>query len=256
MAISLPVQGNRTLEAVLQRVNEHVTLHTWWYCCNINAINRMHINDHGPVHIKIVSNIALKLLRLLREVGVTSSIACDHKLTEEDAEVVVLLAVCFHDIGHIVHRDQHEPFSVGIAIPLLRELLADVYEERERAIVISEVVHAIFAHDTHVEPFTVEAGCVKVADALDMEQGRARIPFSLGEPTIHAVSALAIEKVSVTKGEAKPICITVKMTNSAGIFQLDNLLKGKVQNSGLSQYIEIKAHIEGEEKKIVEHYNI
>lgn len=256
MALTLPVQGNTKLKNVLERVNAHVTLNTWWTCCNVNAINRMHINDHGPVHIKVVSNLALKLLRLLREHGIGSSVARDYKLEEEDAEVIVLLAACFHDIGHIVHRHHHEPFSVGIALHLLEPLLEGIYPERERAILLAEVLHAIYAHDTPIEPFTVEAGCLKVADALDMEEGRARIPFSLGEPTIHAVSALAIDKVTVNKGVEKPICITIKMSNSAGIFQLDNLLKEKVKHSGLAPYIEIKAHIEGEEKKIVTTYTI
>lgn len=256
MTLNVPTKKNQKLATVLENVNANVALNTWWYCSNVNAINRMHINDHGPVHIKIVSNLALKFLRLLREHGVEASVVQDHQLSDDDAEVIVLLAVCLHDIGHIVHRDQHEPFSVSIALTLLPELLNGVYEERQKAIITAEVVHAVYAHDTLIQPFTVEAGCVKVADALDMEKGRARIPFSISEPTIHAVSALAIEEVSIGQGAGKPICITITMSNSAGIFQLDNLLKGKVKNSGLDKYIEIVANLDGEEKKIIDSYTI
>lgn len=256
LLLNIPTKDNQKLVQALAKASDNETLTGWWYCSNINAINRMHINDHGPVHIKIVSNLALKLLRLLCEHGVQPSAVKDHQLSDEDAEVIVFLAVCLHDLGHIVHRHDHERFSIGLATALLPELLDGVYTGRERAIVMSEVLHAIYAHDTDVKPFTVEAGCLKVADALDMEQGRARIPFSLGEPTIHAVSALAIDEVQVGKGQDKPICIQIKMSNSAGIFQLDNLLKKKVQSSGLAQYIEIQANLDGAEKKIIQSYKI
>ncbi len=46
------------------------------------------------------------------------------------------------------------------------------------------------------------------------------------------------------------------MSNSAGIFQLDNLLKPKLLRSGIQQYFEIRAEITGEEKKIVSRYEI
>ncbi len=251
MSLVVPTKDNQKLVTLLERINEHVTLNTWWYSSNINAINRMHINDHGPVHIKIVANLAIKLLRLLREHGVEASIVKDHQMTDDDAEVVLLLAVCLHDLGHIVHRHEHERFSIGLATTLMPELLEGMYDPREQAIVMAEVLHAIFAHDTPIDPFTIEAGCLKVADALDMEKGRARIPFSISEPTIHAVSALAIEEVTFAEGVDKPIRICIRMSNSAGVFQLDNLLKGKFTNSGLIDYIEIEARLDGDEKNIM-----
>ncbi|MDW8328605.1 MAG: HD domain-containing protein [Candidatus Bipolaricaulota bacterium] len=256
MPLNIPVKQNKKLEAVVQRIDEHVTLNTYWYCSNITAIDRMGINDHGPVHIRIVANLALKLLRMLIEAGVQPSVEKDHKLTKDDAEVIVVLAAALHDIGHIVHRVNHEPFSVALAATLLPDLLKDIYAERERAIITSEVLHAIYAHETHIEPLTVEAGVLKIADALDMEEGRARIPFKAGSLTIHAVSASAIEDVQLRKGEKRPICIEIKMANSAGIFQIDNLLKEKLKHSGLSEYFEIRAEIAGEEKKLVERYEL
>ncbi len=242
-------------ESVRQRVESSPRLKALWACSNITAINRMHMNDHGPVHVKIVMRVALKLLELLHEAGVKLG-AYDHGLDYEDAKVIVLLAAALHDIGHAVHRKEHEYHSLALAPLILEGILEGIYQEPQRTQVMAEVLHAIYAHRKEVEPLTVEAGIIKVADALDMEKGRARIPFQVGVPTIHTVSALAIEKVEILKGKEKPIHIRVRMSNSAGIFQLDSLFKEKLARSGLKDYIEVSAEIEGEEKKIIEHYAI
>ena len=65
MRIRLPVRGNRKLRAVIERVNRDNQLKAWWHVANVNAVVRMEINDHSWVHIQIVTNIALKLLREL-----------------------------------------------------------------------------------------------------------------------------------------------------------------------------------------------
>jgi len=256
MTLGLPVGKNPKLKRLAERIEAHIPLRTYWQCSNVIAIDRMGINDHGPVHIKIVCHLALKILRLLTAQGIPTSVEANYQLSPKDAEVVVVLAGCLHDIGHIVHRARHEEFSVALAPPLIAELLEGLYEGEEKAIMTSETLHAIYAHRTEVQPLTLEAGVLKIADALDMEEGRARIPFQKGSPSIHAVSALAIEKVRVRRGDERPVCIEVQMTNSAGIFQLDNLLKPKLQNSGIKEYFEIKAAITGEEKRIVRSYEI
>ena len=47
------------------------------------------------------------------------------------------------------------------------------------------------------------------------------------------------------------------MNNSAGIFQLDELLKPKIATSGISQYVEVTATIEGEtERRLLHVYNL
>ncbi len=247
--------GKRKLELVKQRLAESERMQALWTISNITAINRMRVNDHGPVHVRIVTRLALKILSYLHEAGVRLGIA-DHNGTIEDAEVVVLLASALHDVGHAVHRTDHELLSVILAPWLLDDLLQGVYEEPMLTAVTMDTMHAVFAHRREAEPLTVEAGIIKVADALDMEKGRARIPFRVGEPTIHSVSALAIEKVKVTRGEEKPVHIHVRMSNSAGIFQLDTLFKEKLGRSGLRPYIDVSAEIEGEETKIIEKYAI
>src|SRR5258708_3394065 len=119
----------------------------------------------------------------------------------------------------------------------------------ERTIVISDIFHAILSHRRDGHPITVEAGIVRIADALDMTHGRSRIPFEAGKVNIHSISAYAIDKVEITKGEEKPIQIDILMNNSSGLFQVDELLKKKLDNSGIEQYFEIKAYTSGDNEK-------
>jgi hypothetical protein len=256
MELSLPVRGNRRLAAVVERIEASARLEALWTASNTMAIDRMQINDHGPVHVKIISNIALRLLRLLTAGGVVPSAVAHHDLDEEDAEVIVLLGSVLHDIGHVIHRDDHEALSLVLAPALIAELLAEIYEEPSRTLVEAEVLHAIYAHRREVRPLTVEAGVVKVADALDMEAGRARIPFDAGEQTIHSVSAMAIRKVRLARGERRPIRIHVEMSNSAGIFQLDTLLRAKLSASGIAEHVEVVGEVIGDEARILDRFTI
>jgi metal-dependent HD superfamily phosphatase/phosphodiesterase len=220
------------------------------------AIDRMGYTDHGPTHVKIVANLALKLLRILMDRQVKPSIVRHYGMKNEDAEVVVVLGAIFHDLGMIVIRNDHEKYSALIALEFIEKCLTPVYSEEERAIICSEVLHVIVAHERPNKPLTVEAGIVSIADALDMEAGRARIPFESGKIDIHAVSALSIEKVEITEGEKKPIIIKITMSNSAGVFQIDELLKPRIENSGLQDYIHVVAEITGEkERKIIEKFD-
>lgn len=255
MKLNIPTKGNTKLEQILNKVKNHTKLASLLECSNITAIDRMGYSDHGPTHVAIVSNIALKLLRNLKEANVETSIEKNYSMTKEDAEIVVVLASLFHDVGHCVHRTHHTEFGITFAITMLPELLKGQFNEREETIISSEILHAIAAHDLDYAPLTVEAGVVCIADALDMKEGRARIPFTAGKMDIHAVSALAIEDVEIASGD-KPIVITIKMGNSSGIFQIDNLLKPKLIGSGLKEYIQINVVIEGSEKKILKSFEL
>jgi metal-dependent HD superfamily phosphatase/phosphodiesterase len=257
MRINVPVRGNRKLRRLLERVNADSQLKSWWHVANVNAVGRMRINDHSWVHIQIVSNIALKLLRQLTKHHVEPSVVADYSYENDDAEVVVLLAALTHCIGMAVHRDGHEDFSLFLAEPKLRELLAGLYEEPDLTVIVSEVLQAITSHRDYGKPLTVEAGIVRVADALDMEQGRSRIPFARGSISIHSLSAAAIEDVEIKDGEDRPILIEITMNNSSGIYQVDSLLKAKLQGSGLEPYVDVVAHIDTEaEKKLVPIYRL
>jgi metal-dependent HD superfamily phosphatase/phosphodiesterase len=257
IVIRVPARHNPRLQQVIDRVNADDELYTLWQVSNVNAVQRLEMSDHGPVHVQIVTNIALKLLRLLVDRSVTPSVVVGHNLTIEDAEVIVVLAALLHDLGMSIHRVDHELYSLFLARPKIKELLEGVYDLPVQTILSSEILHAIISHRAGGRPVTLEAGVVRVADALDMAQGRSRIPFEEGKVNIHSVSATAIEQVIIEQGEIKPIRIVVRMNNSAGIFQLDELLKEKLEGSGLEPYVEVEATIEGEsEKKLIKTFRI
>ena len=257
MRIRVPVQANRKLRTLVERVNHDDQLKGWWHVANVNAVARMEINDHSWVHIQIVTNIALKLLRQLTKHGVDPSVVRDYGYTQDDAEVVVALTALTHCIGMSVHRKGHEDFSLFLAEPKLRELLAGLYDEPDITVIVSEVLQGIISHRADGEPLTLEAGILRVADALDMEQGRSRIAFERGRVGIHSLSAAAIEEVEIKDGEEKPIQISIRMNNSSGIYQVDGLLKAKLKGSGLEPYVEVIAHIDTEaEKRLVPLYRL
>jgi metal-dependent HD superfamily phosphatase/phosphodiesterase len=257
MLFQIPVRQNQVLRQVVERINKDEELKQLWRCANMNSVDRMRYPDHGPVHIKIVANMGLKLLKMLSEAGVEMNVVRDYGLTLEDAAVVVVLAACLHDLGISVHRDNHELYSIGLANLKAKELLDGLYDVAPRTIMVSEILHAISAHQWEQSCLTMEAGIVKVADALDMTRGRSRIPFEAGATNIHSVSAAAVDRVRITPGVEKPVRVEITMSNSAGIFQVDELLKRKLSNSTIAPYIEVAAHIEGEaEKRLLEFYTI
>ncbi len=251
MRINVPVRGNRKLRALIERVNEDKQLKGWWHVSNVNAVARMEINDHSWVHIQIVANIALKMLRQLTKHHVEPSVVRDYGMTRDDAEVVVTLAALTHCVGMSIHRHGHEDFSLFLAEPKQRELLKGLYEEPELTVIASEVLHAITSHREYGRPLTLEAGIVRVADALDMAKGRSRIPFERGRVSIHSLSAAAIDDVTITDGVERPIGIEITMNNSSGIYQVDELLGAKLRGSGLEPYVDVIAHIEGEAEKLL-----
>ena len=257
MRIRVPVRGNRKLRALIERVNENKQLKAWWHVANVNAVARMEINDHSWVHIQIVANIALKLLRQLTKHHVEPALVRDYGLTRDDAEVVVTLAALLHCVGMSIHRHGHEDFSLFMAEPKLQELLEGLYDEPDRSVIAAEVLQAIISHRADGQPLTIEAGLIRVADALDMAKGRSRIPFERGRVSMHSLSAAAIEDVTIGDGEERPILIEIRMNNSSGIYQVDGLLKAKLRGSGHEPYVDVVAHIDTEtEQRLVPMYRL
>lgn len=247
--INVPDRHSPKLREFVARVNADDELYALWLGANVNAIERLGMTDHGPVHVKIVMNIAIKLLRLLVEGGVQPAIVQNYEMSVEDAEVVVAAAALLHDVGMSIHRSDHEGFSLFIAQEKLRSLLEGIYDTRTATVVRSEILHAIIAHRSGGKPLTLEAGVVRIADALDMAKGRSRIPFNQGSVSIHSISAAAIEAVQIERGTEKPVRLLIQMSNSAGVFQLDQLFREKLSGSGLEPYLELEARIEAEEEK-------
>jgi uncharacterized protein len=257
MRINVPPRANRTLRVLVERVNADSQLKAWWHVANINAVKRLEINDHSWVHIQIVANIGLKLLRQLVKNGVEPGVVRDYGMSREDAEVVVALGAFLHCIGMAVHRDRHEDWSLFLAEPKMRELLDGLYEEPDLTVICSEVLQAITSHREYGRPLTLESGILRVADALDMAEGRSRIPFQHGRVSIHSLSAAAIEGVEIRDGEKAPVLIEITMNNSSGIYQVDELLKAKLRGSGLEPYVEVVARIDTEaEKSLIPLYRL
>ena len=192
---NVPCKDNKKLRSIVASVNKDVQLQTFWKCANVMAIDRLGYTDHGPTPVKIVANIGLRLLRILVGKGIVPNVVKDYNLSGEDAEVIVVLASIFHDLGMIIGRERHEEYSLLLAFNTLERYLRPIYTEEKSAIIVSEVLQAMLAHDPQQKALTLEEGIVRIADSLDMEQGRARIPFEAGKIDIHSVSALSIEKV-------------------------------------------------------------
>jgi metal-dependent HD superfamily phosphatase/phosphodiesterase len=246
--VRAPTRGNRRLEALLDGVNADAELRAWWHMAQVTS-ERLGMSDHSWVHVQIVLNIALRILRLLVRAGIEPAMVVDHKMGRRDAEVVVASGALLHDVGMSIHRADHEAYSLFLAERKLRELLGDLYDEPERTVVASEALHTIIGHRRRGEPYTVEAGVVRVADALDMAQGRSRVPVEAGRMGIHALSAAAIDEVIIEAGEDRPVRLEIHMNNSAGIFQVDDLLATKLRGTPLESQVEVVATVEGETEK-------
>jgi uncharacterized protein len=246
--VHAPTRGNRRLEHFLDAVNADERVRAWWYMAQITS-ERLGMSDHSWVHVKVVLNIALRVLRLLVKGGIEPAMVTDHRMRDRDAEVVVAGGALLHDVGMSIHRADHEAYSLFLAQERLQSLLADVYDEPQRTVVISEILHAIIGHRRKGEPYTVEAGVVRVADALDMAEGRSRIPVEGGRYGIHALSAAAIDEVRIEQGDERPVKVEIEMNNSAGIFQVDDLLATKLRGTPLEGHVEVIAQVEGETEK-------
>jgi metal-dependent HD superfamily phosphatase/phosphodiesterase len=254
--IRVPTRGNRRLERLLAAANADARLHAWWYMQQVNA-DRRDMSDHSWVHIQIVVNIALRMFRLLARAGVEPAMVSQHGMSARDAEVVIAAACLLHDTGMSIHRTDHEQYSLFLAADRLPGLLAGVYDEPELTVITSEALHAVIGHRRRGDPITVEAGIVRVSDALDMASGRSRVPFETRRPNIHSISAAAIDTVKIEPGEERAVRIEIAMNNSAGLFQIDELLATKLRDSGIEEHIEVVAEIDAEhEKRLVPVFRI
>ncbi|HXS44247.1 MAG TPA: phosphohydrolase, partial [Solirubrobacteraceae bacterium] len=143
--IRAPTRGNRRLEQLLDAVNADPQVKAWWHMAGINA-QRLSLTDHSWVHIQIVTNIALRLARLLFRRGVRPAMVAEHGMTERDAEVVIAAGALFHCVGMSIHRTDHESYSLFMTADKLPALLTGIYEEPERSVVVAEAMHAVISH--------------------------------------------------------------------------------------------------------------
>jgi metal-dependent HD superfamily phosphatase/phosphodiesterase len=229
--------ASRTAQ-IVQVLESDIEVQTLWYMANRTS-RRAAVNDHGPVHVRTAMHHGDTLLRLLMEAGVQPNCITDHAMNEDDTRAVVLLGLALHDVGMSIHRDRHELLSVPIALDWLRRKVPPIYAEPQLTVISSEVGHAILAHNVNERCLTLEAGIVKVADALDMTKGRSRKALSAGKIDIHSISAAAVEAVRVVRGTNKPIRIEVDINNPSAVFHLKEVFGQKLAHSSIQDYVEV-----------------
>src|SRR3990170_9110924 len=124
---NIPFRDNTKLKQIMDGVKKDARLWTFWKCANVMAIDRMGYTDHGPTHVKIVSNIALKILRILADKKVVPSIVKNYNMKNDDAEVVVVLGSIFHDLGMTIIREQHAFYGALLASVFIEKYLKSIY---------------------------------------------------------------------------------------------------------------------------------
>ena len=206
----------------------------------------MGYTDHGPVHAEVATWNALTAFDILNQTF-RPNVVAEGIGDTDDARMVVLASTYLHDIGMVVHRNEHPQAAVPLASVILDEKLADLYEDPGKATdILSFMLHGIYAHDDDTPCLTFEAGVTKIGDGCDMTKGRTTIPSQKGKVDIHSLSAMAINDVILERGTEKPLQITVDMDNPAGVFQVQAVLEKKISTSGLSDYVSIEALVNGD----------
>jgi len=222
---------------------------------NTVSIKRLGFNDHGPVHMRKVALNAITMKKLLDEGGIPLTLEEEEIGTREDSGVALLLASFLHDVGMTVGRDKHENASAILAMPIINRILGELYpgDLEKRIIIRSLTIECILGHMATQKIHSKEAGIILIADGLDMEKGRARIPMLISTESkvgdIHKYSASAIQKVHIEKGEKKPIRITADMSDSVGFYQIEEVFFRKINSSPIKPYIELFAGVIGRDMK-------
>ncbi len=213
---------------------------------NRMAVSRLGYTDHGPIHAEVATWNALKTFDILDETFQPNVVA-EGIGDIDDARLVVLASTYLHDIGMVVHRNEHNQASVQLAGPILENKLMDIYNDSAKATdILSFIYHGIYAHDDDTQCLTLEAGITKIGDGADMTKGRTIVPFQKGKVDIHSVSAMAIHNVILEKGEDRPLRITVSMDNPAGVFQVQAVLEKKLSTSSLEDHVDIDVLVNGD----------
>ena len=249
------LQNNpKCLELVNYLINDAELQEMQDYANNV-SIKRLGYNDHGPVHMRQVTANAIKMLNILHEAGIHTSLEAEEIGSFEDSMCAVILAGLMHDLGMMIGRQGHEEMSVTLAKPIIERAVMHIFPDdlHKRTVIKSVAIEAIIGHMASRRIHSTEAGIILIADGCDMTKGRARIPLALNTTPkvgdIHKYSANAIERISIHKGERNPIRIDIEMSGEVGFFQIEEVLITKINMSPAKQYVELYAGVEGEELK-------
>ena len=222
---------------------------------NVVSIMRLRYNDHGPVHMRTVALNAIKMMELLKNAGIKTSLETDKCGDFEDSLTAVIIASMFHDIGMGMGRQNHEHHSTVLSLPLIDKVLNQVYADniQKRIVIRTVALEGIAGHMGSISICSLEAGVVLIADGCDMTKGRARIPIALQDSTktglIHQYSANSIEEVKISAGKEKPVRIDVHMSSEVGLFQVEEILMHKISASTAKIHIELYAQVRDDNEK-------
>ena len=200
-------------------------------------------------------NNAIKMLNLLREAGIKTSLEAEEVGTFEDSMCAVIIAGLMHDLGMMIGRQGHEDMSAIFAQPIIERALMHVFPNdlKRRVIIKSLATEAIVGHMSSKKIHSIEAGIILIADGCDMTKGRARIPMAINTTPrvgdIHKYSANAINRIGIHHGHIRPIRIDIEMSGDVGFFQIEEVLLTKIDSSPAKQFVELYAGVEGQEKK-------
>src|SRR5256885_10997150 len=95
---------------------------------------RLGMSDHCWVHVQIVLNIALRILRLLVRGGIEPAMVSDHSMGRRDAEVVVAAGAPPPDGGMSIPPARHQAGSLFLAGRQPREVLPAPYHDPHRTV--------------------------------------------------------------------------------------------------------------------------
>ena len=219
------------------------------------SIKRLGYNDHGPVHMRQVAANSIKMLNILQESGIQTSLEKEEIGTFEDSMCAVILAGFMHDLGMMIGRQGHEDMSALLAQPVIDRALKYLFPEdlARRVIIKSLATEAIVGHMSSRKIHSIEAGIILIADGCDMTKGRARIPMTINKTPrigdIHKYSANAINRIGIHHGQRRPIRIDIEMSGDVGFFQIEEVLLTKIESSPAKEFVELYAGVTGQEPK-------
>ncbi|MCD6502826.1 MAG: metal-dependent phosphohydrolase [Thermoplasmata archaeon] len=206
----------------------------------INNMNRIVLkvykyNDHGIIHALLTTRRSLEIYKILKKKG--------YKMTAEElggderwSKFIISLGSLLHDVGNAVHRKYHYLFSVILVKDKVFKYAKELVGNNDYLLPAYLTLNAIFSHDEDVESITMEASIITMADGLDIEAGRSRLRHDPSTIDIHSVSAYSIDKVLIEENDDPevPLKVVIYMNNLAGVFQVDEILRKKVENSLLT----------------------
>lgn len=219
------------------------------------SIKRLGYNDHGPVHMRQVAANAIKMLNILQQAGIKTSLEQEEIGTFEDSMCAVIISGFMHDLGMMIGRQGHEDMSAILAQPIIERTLQYMFPDDlpRRVIIKSLAIESIVGHMSSRKIHSIEAGILLIADGCDMTKGRARIPMAINTTPkvgdIHKYSANAIHRIGIHHGERKPIRIDIEMSGDVGFFQIEEVLLTKIESSPAKEFVELYAGVTGEEPK-------